>query len=111
MKLKVIKAELRPESDGKLTKKGRAYFFVESNPKINLNVARSLGWDVTTPSPDDYKAILKEALEMAGSSITKPFVSWSKTAGCSCGCSPGMIFEHEDLRGKELFVDVKIIQE
>lgn len=110
MKLKVIKAELRPESEGKYTKKGRAYFFVKGNPKINPYIAKAMGIKLINPTPEDYRAALNEALKKARKNI-QPLATWSKTAGCSCGCSPGFIFSNEELKGKELFVDVQIIQE
>lgn len=35
-------------------------------------------------------------------------MGWSQYAGCSCGCSPGFILKHDDMRGFEFYVTIKI---
>jgi len=48
------------------------------------------------------RQVLREALEAEGLDPNTK-ARWSRTAGCSCGCSPGFILEGDT--GKDIFAD------
>ena len=61
----------------------------------------------------EYRKLLPEIFLKLNNPPRKDFsfedftknVTWSQTAGCACGCSPGFIFKNIDYL--EFFVDVK----
>lgn len=94
IKVKVADAE-------RYSAKARIYFFVKNESVVdNLLNRRSRPYQA-------YRAILPTVLAAAGfSSELAQSARWSQKAGCSCGCSPGFIVDHRDVRGKDIFVDI-----
>ena len=55
---------------------------------------------------DLYKKTIAQRLVKMGLISSPKDLSWSQTAGCSCGCSPGFILKNGQV-GKEVFIDLK----
>lgn len=66
--------------------KPRIYVFVK-----NFNVLHDLFVERNDKPHAELRPLLKEALAQVGISADKLSFSWSKTAGCACGCSPGFV--------------------
>jgi hypothetical protein len=76
---------------------GHAYFFPAGKPVIDLSGR------IADKPVAEYRKLLDNILTQEGITYTK--MNWSRTCGCSCGCSPG--FRVEGLNNFDLFIDVK----
>ena len=74
--------------------KSRVYFLPDETIGENLENRRGRPYN-------EYRKMLPKVFKKAG--IPEVKANWRQTAGCSCGCSPGFILEHE---GVDIFVDI-----
>lgn len=112
----VTESEVRKMSHDERSTKGRIYVSVEGNSPINPNIARHIQEDYREPTTKEMKALILPALLSAknvnllkGSSLREIADSarWSRTAGCSCGCSPG--FKVLEMDRREVFITLKYL--
>jgi len=82
----------------------RVYFFVDEEDAIENLINR---W---SRPYNQYRKVLPAVFTKAGYPCLSQFTSsWSQTAGCACGCSPGFIIKGpvpRELYGLEIFVTV-----
>lgn len=77
-------------------RKTRVYFDIKDKT-IMSNITKKGYWPY-----DEYRKMLPEVFEKSNLKIQK--ASWSRRAGCSCGCHPGFILDED--KGHSVYVTI-----
>ena len=113
VRLTIKRLEIRPEVDRykrPVARKGRVYLWL-SKESILENLLLRVTGENCHPVSLFRRDVIPEILKEAGIEGKGPKFSWSRKAGCNCGCSPGFIVDGPELYGKDVFIDYDIIEE
>lgn len=96
-KLNVIKVDIRPANKDKWARVQRSTsrISVWGNTKEDYEALEAIEQLRKKSFINVYKADVMPAVLAAMGLPADTKVSWSRTAGCSCGCSPGFIIKHD----------------
>ena len=92
--MKIAKITTRPPE----RKDGRMHFFPSETLLQNLS-------DRFSRPYKEWKKLIPTVLQSTKTTVPKDLkISWSRLAGCSCGCSPGFILKGLPM---DFYVDLK----